>query len=74
MTDNHLGREDAAKYLTDQNVPVTVRTLDRWRSDGVGPPYVKVGKRVAYRRASIDAWLRSHEIVPPREKKRMEAA
>jgi hypothetical protein len=35
------------------------RTLERWRTDGAGPPFVKVGRRVAYRRIDLQEWLAS---------------
>jgi predicted site-specific integrase-resolvase len=40
------------------------RTLERWRTLGTGPRYVKVGRRVLYRDEDIDQWMdqqtRSH--------------
>ena len=30
------------------------RTLERWRSTGTGPSFVKVGRRVAYRRSDLE--------------------
>lgn len=44
---------ESAKAL---RVP-SVRTLERWRADGTGPAFVKVGRRVAYRRADLHAYL-----------------
>lgn len=32
-------------------------TLAGWRYKGIGPRFVKVGKRVLYRPADVDAWL-----------------
>ncbi|MCY4186879.1 MAG: hypothetical protein OXD30_00155 [Bryobacterales bacterium] len=32
-------------------------TLARWRSLGTGPRYLKIGNRVAYRGADLNAWL-----------------
>ena len=51
----------AVEFLTDQQLAnllgVTTRTTLRWRRDGGGPPYVRVGLRyVRYRRADVDAW------------------
>ncbi len=43
--------------------PVSRRTLQRWRQEGKGPPYVKLGRRVAYRLADIEAWERDHRFV-----------
>jgi excisionase family DNA binding protein len=52
-----LDRQPAADYLG-----LSVPTLDRKRVNGDGPPYVKIGSRVRYRRADLDAWL-SQRIV-----------
>lgn len=35
---------------------VTVATLATWRSRGNGPPYVKVGGKVLYRVADLEAY------------------
>lgn len=44
---------EAAKYLG-----VAVGTLSVWRSVGrYALPFVKVGRRVKYRRSDLDAWL-----------------
>lgn len=37
------------------------RTLERWRRDGVGPRYLRVGRTIRYRRADVDAWLNGRE-------------
>lgn len=37
------------------------RTLDRWDVLGVGPPRTRVGRRVLYRRASVQTWLLEQE-------------
>ena len=52
---------DARDFLTDQQLAdllgVTSRTTLRWRRDGGGPPFVRVGLRyVRYRRGDVDAW------------------
>jgi excisionase family DNA binding protein len=40
---------------------VTDRTLDRWQRLGEGPPITKLGRRVLYRRSSLQAWLCGRE-------------
>jgi predicted DNA-binding transcriptional regulator AlpA len=40
---------------------VCVKTLERWRTLGQGPPVTKIGRRVYYRRSSVAAWLNSRE-------------
>ncbi len=32
------------------------RTLERWRHDGHGPAYLKIGGRVVYQRVDIEAY------------------
>jgi len=33
----------------------------RYRGDGSGPPYLKVGKSVRYRRSALDVWMSAHD-------------
>ncbi len=40
---------------------ISERTLDRWRRLGGGPPVTKIGRRVYYRWATLQAWLRARE-------------
>lgn len=36
---------------------VSIRTLSRWGRLRKGPPRVKVGRTILYRRSAYDAWL-----------------
>jgi hypothetical protein len=45
------------KQETAEKCRAPLRTLDRWRSLGIGPVGFKVGKRVLYREADVDRWL-----------------
>lgn len=40
-------------------IGISVQTLARWRCEGRGPGYVKIGKRVAYPVDAVDKWLGS---------------
>jgi len=55
MPDELLTTPDAAAYLG-----LSRKTLERFRCEGTGPQYVKVGPgrnaRVRYRQADLDAW------------------
>lgn len=51
-----LTREQAAEYL---NIPQG--TLDVWRTRKKGPCYVRMGRNVRYRMASLDAYLLANE-------------
>ena len=49
-----LTTEEAARYLT-----LSPRTLERYRVTGEGPRFLKIGRRVVYRRCDLDAWLKN---------------
>lgn len=36
---------------------VPVATLANWRCAGKGPPFLKVGRHVRYRRRDVDKWI-----------------
>lgn len=41
---------------TAQLLRLSERTLERWRLEGLGPPYRKFGRRVVYRLEDIERW------------------
>lgn len=45
----------ATELATELNV--SPRTIARWRGLREGPPLVRVGRRIMYRRSSVAAWL-----------------
>jgi hypothetical protein len=47
-----LNQREAADFLR-----LSQRTLERFRLTGDGPPYVKAGRRVAYRPEDLDRWI-----------------
>ena len=49
---------------------VSLRTLSRWRSERTGPPYVKIGIHVFYRRSSFEAFLARREQGGPEKTRR----
>lgn len=44
----------AAEYIT-----LAPGTLERLRVQGSGPPYLKLGRSVRYRRTDLDQWMES---------------
>jgi hypothetical protein len=54
---------DAAEYLPEsalcEQYPFSPRTVQRWRATGDGPPYIRVGRRILYRRSDVEEWLSS---------------
>ncbi len=41
---------------------ISKATLDRWRAEGRGPRYVRIGARVFYPRAELDRFLHEHLV------------
>ena len=52
-------------FLTKQELASELgremRTLDRWDVLGIGPPRTRVGRKVLYRRTSVQKWLAAQE-------------
>ena len=51
-----LNRADLARELT-----LSVDTLQRWETRRMGPPSVRVGRKVLYRMEAVRDWLRDQE-------------
>lgn len=57
-----------SEYLTVEEVTeryrgtITSSTLANWRSLGIGPAYLKIGKAVLYPRAAVEAWDRENLV------------
>lgn len=45
---------------------VSVDTLRRWEAQRTGPPCVRAGRKVYYRRAAVQTWLEEQEQAAPR--------
>jgi predicted DNA-binding transcriptional regulator AlpA len=59
---SYLTSPEAAAYLG-----LSESMLDRWRCDlPGGPPHIKMGRRVLYARADLDAFATSRRRVPLR--------
>ena len=55
LSDYFTQKEAAAE------LKITERTLDRWRRLREGPPITRLGRRILYRRSTLQAWLRGRE-------------
>jgi predicted DNA-binding transcriptional regulator AlpA len=59
-----LDTNDLAERLKTGDSAPSPRTIERWRSTGQGPDFIKLGRRVAYRPSAVERWLdqrtRSH--------------
>lgn len=56
MQTKRMNTQQAAAYLGEG---VSHRTLEAYRVRSGGPIYMKLGKRVVYDAADLDAWLAS---------------
>ncbi len=61
MSASHLLSDFLEQDEAAAELKVCERTLDRWRRLGEGPPITKLGRRVLYRRESLQVWLRTRE-------------
>jgi len=56
LTENLLTRLQVAKHLA-----IEPRTLESWRTRGLGPKYVRYGRRsVRYRPSDVVQWVLDH--------------
>lgn len=57
----------AVRHLTTEELALRLcrspRTVEDWRLDRKGPPYIRVGGTVRYRLADIEAWEKSRLVV-----------
>ncbi len=58
---------DQTKELLNENevqreYGLNARTLQRERSVGTGVPYVKMGRRVLYKRTDLDKFIEKHTV------------
>ena len=64
-----VSRELAKRGFCDEDhvaglLGVAQATLKQWRCHGRGPTFVKIGKRVLYREADLDAWIDEQARTP----------
>lgn len=45
-----------------ERLAVSRGTLANWRVRGSGPPFIRVGRRIRYRREAVDEWLARREF------------
>ena len=55
MSDEFLTPSQVAEMLK-----VTESAVTKWRYRRVGPPFIRTGNTVRYRRDSFEAWLSEH--------------
>jgi phage terminase Nu1 subunit (DNA packaging protein) len=55
------GRQYANARRMASILGVSVRTLSRWEAAGIGPPKIKVGRKVLFDLLKLSDWLASRE-------------
>lgn len=57
---------EPAEYLDERRLcallGISSVTATKWRANAKGPPFIRVGRLVRYRRSDVDAWLRSRTV------------
>jgi hypothetical protein len=74
QNNDSLGRGETQSVLAGLFTPkglalelgVTERTIARWHQYRIGPPRVRIGRKVYYRKDSVIAWVRACENSEPR--------
>lgn len=56
LLDDWMARAELADVLG-----VTSDTLARWETRRIGPPCVRIGRKVLYRREAVQKWLQDQE-------------
>lgn len=56
LLDDWMSRDELARELS-----LSVDTLSRWETRRFGPPCVRVGRKVLYRRGAVQDWLVDQE-------------
>lgn len=59
MADNNIlfDEDGAASYVGGSQSPLSPRTMQRWRLEGIGPNYVKLGRLIRYRKSDLDRFI-----------------
>jgi hypothetical protein len=70
MDDNTDPQEDQHESLLDDwmsraglagELGISIDTLGRWETRRIGPPCIRLGRRVYYRKGAVRDWLREQE-------------
>jgi hypothetical protein len=63
-----MGPVDSDKLLTEIQAAdllrMSSRTLQAWRGQGVGPPFIRAGRAIRYRRSDVMSWATENTIKP----------
>ena len=59
---------DPAAYMTTMEAAVylgvSTALMERWRQLRIGPPYIRIGRSIRYRRSDVDEYMWQHRVKP----------
>jgi len=65
-----IGGNAHDEFLTEMQAAdllrLSVRTLQSWRTKVFGPPFVRAGRAVRYRRRDLIDWIEANTVSPTR--------
>jgi hypothetical protein len=53
----YLNAEEASQFIG-----AAVQTLARWRCEGGGPPFIRVGRKIMYAIDDLIAWMNARRV------------
>jgi hypothetical protein len=63
LLSNHLSEQEFADEINK-----SIRAIRAWRQQGLGPPWIRIGKSVFYEVSAIENWLASLRRKPARNR------
>jgi hypothetical protein len=64
LLEGYMDEEEFAQAINKAKV-----TIRKMRAQGKGPPYVKLGATILYKRTVAASWIESLTVKPPRERR-----
>jgi hypothetical protein len=52
-----LDEHDAGLFLGGEASPISIRTMQRKRTEGTGPAFIKIGQLVRYLKSDLEEYL-----------------
>jgi DNA-binding transcriptional MerR regulator len=56
-----------AEVYAAELLGLSSRTLQAWRTKGIGPAFVRAGRAIRYRRRDLIAWMDANTVVSKKE-------
>jgi DNA-binding transcriptional MerR regulator len=56
-----------AEVYAAELLGLSSRTLQAWRTKGIGPAFVRAGRAIRYRRRDLIAWMDANTVVLKKE-------